>query len=197
MPWKTYAEYCDYMEARGWQPAIEEVWRREYAPKDDAPAPMVITPRNRARPVEPTLAAHAEGERRKAPGKKPLPPRRVKVYTPQQLRERKNAARAEKRKAEREAAGLPPPMPRVKRSEMSAEELAEHKRKLRRDRDARRRDRIKNDPQLRRAYRETNRIHSRESKRRMRQDPQRYAQELERNRTCRKGGASAASGCAA
>ncbi len=60
----TYQEYCAYMEERGWEPVIEEVWQREYAPRDTAqPEPVVMTATTAK--VRPTLHAHEEQQPKK------------------------------------------------------------------------------------------------------------------------------------
>lgn len=54
---ETYEEYCAYMDARGWEPVIEEVWRREYAPKRESG--FIPTARNaKTTKVAVTLANH-------------------------------------------------------------------------------------------------------------------------------------------
>jgi len=44
--WPTYEAYCKEMNRLGTEPLPEEIWRREYAPKDEAyREPLIITPK--------------------------------------------------------------------------------------------------------------------------------------------------------
>lgn len=44
--WPTYEAYCKDMKRLGTEPLPEEIWRREYAPKDEAyREPLIITPK--------------------------------------------------------------------------------------------------------------------------------------------------------
>jgi hypothetical protein len=44
--WQTYPEYCADMKRLGTEPLPEEIWQREYAPKDEPyREPLIITPK--------------------------------------------------------------------------------------------------------------------------------------------------------
>lgn len=46
--WPTYEAYCKEMKRLGTEPLPEEIWRREYAPKDEAyREPLIIRPKKR------------------------------------------------------------------------------------------------------------------------------------------------------
>lgn len=74
--WKTYPEYCKDMKRLKTQPLPEEIWRREYGPKDETyREPLIITPKNRNRPISATLENHIYQADKKVPQPK-------KIYAP-------------------------------------------------------------------------------------------------------------------
>lgn len=57
--WQTYPEYCKDMKRLGVEPLPEEIWQREYAPKNEPyREPLIISPKNRAHPMSATLENH-------------------------------------------------------------------------------------------------------------------------------------------
>lgn len=63
MIWNSYEAYCAEMRRFKTEPLGEEIWRREYGPKQQVYEPMVLTPRKTVR-VKPTLANHIDPIRR-------------------------------------------------------------------------------------------------------------------------------------
>ena len=60
--WKTYEQYCDEMRNLHAVPLSKEIWKREYAPKDDEVIiePLRIRPKNQ-RPISATMQNHQKG----------------------------------------------------------------------------------------------------------------------------------------
>lgn len=57
--WETYKDYCSTMKKFNTVPLSEEIWRREYGPKDKiAREHMIISPHNKQRPIKPTFNNH-------------------------------------------------------------------------------------------------------------------------------------------
>jgi hypothetical protein len=51
------------MKSKNTTPLSEEIWKREYGPKDETHRePMIITPQNRQRPIKPTFDNHSSSK---------------------------------------------------------------------------------------------------------------------------------------
>jgi len=89
--WPTYEAYCEDMKRLGTEPLPEEIWRREYAPKDEAyREPLIITPKNRNRPMSATLENHISDTGKTINPKKKYAPKQCrKGWTPDQIKDRK------------------------------------------------------------------------------------------------------------
>lgn len=91
--WPTYEAYCEEMKRLGTEPLPEEIWQREYAPKDEPyREPLIITPKNRNRPMSATLENHiAEaGKKVSQPKKKYAPRISRKGWTTEQIKARRS-----------------------------------------------------------------------------------------------------------
>ncbi|MDD5159652.1 MAG: hypothetical protein PHI47_06340 [Sulfuricurvum sp.] len=91
--WQTYEDYCAEMEYLKAVPLPEEIWRREYAPKDEAyREPLIITPKNRNRPMSATLENHIAnvGKMVPKPKKKYAPRISRKGWTTEQIKARRS-----------------------------------------------------------------------------------------------------------
>lgn len=91
--WSSYPEYCKEMKRLKTQPLSEEIWRREYGPKDERyREPLIITPKNRNRPMSATLENHIShaGEKVPQPKKKYAPRISRKGWTMEQIRARRS-----------------------------------------------------------------------------------------------------------
>lgn len=53
----TYENYCAMMKKHGAKPLSQEIWKREYAPKEEEHVPLMIRPKNQ-RPHEPKIELH-------------------------------------------------------------------------------------------------------------------------------------------
>lgn len=61
--WNSYQEYCNFFWSKNMEPLSEEIYNRDYAPKKDESEevePMILTPKNKSRPMKPTLQNHIE-----------------------------------------------------------------------------------------------------------------------------------------
>lgn len=90
--WPTYEAYCKDMKRLKTQPLSEEIWRREYAPKNEFyREPLIITPKNRNRPMSATLENHiAEVGKTIKPKKKYAPRISRKGWTTEQIKARRS-----------------------------------------------------------------------------------------------------------
>lgn len=91
--WPTYEAYCEDMKRLGTEPLPEEIWRREYAPKNETyREPLIITPKNRNRPMSATLENHIRDVTKKVPQpKKKYAPRiSSKGWTTEQIKARRS-----------------------------------------------------------------------------------------------------------
>ena len=89
--WPTYKAYCKHMKKLKTVPLPEEIWRREYGPKDETHRePLIITPKNRQRPMSATFDNHiADVGKTIMPKKKYAPRISRSSMTPEQIRARK------------------------------------------------------------------------------------------------------------
>lgn len=91
--WPTYEAYCKDMKRLGTEPLPEEIWRREYAPKAEPyREPLIITPKNRNRPMSATLENHIAdvGKKVQQPKKKYAPRISRKGWTTEQIKARRS-----------------------------------------------------------------------------------------------------------
>ena len=90
--WQTYPEYCAEMKRLGTEPLPEEIWQREYAPKDEPyREPLIITPKNRNRPMSASLENHiADIGKTIKPKKKYAPRISRKGWTTEQIKARRS-----------------------------------------------------------------------------------------------------------
>lgn len=89
--WQTYKAYCKEMKRRKTIPLSEEIWRREYGPKDEPHRePLIITPKNRQRPMSATFDNHvADVGKTITPKKKYAPKQCRSGWTQDQIKDRK------------------------------------------------------------------------------------------------------------
>jgi len=90
--WPTYEAYCEEMKRLSTEPLPEDIWRREYAPKDEAyHEPLIITPKNRNRPMSATLENHIANVGKTIKPKKKYAPRiSRKGWTTEQIKARQS-----------------------------------------------------------------------------------------------------------